>query len=313
MIQEQSPCLLPESEETWPPWPGETVDTGEFKLFVRSVGEPDSPPAVFVHGLGGSSSNWTDLIGLLSGHLHARALDLPGFGRSEPPPGFHYTLDEHTEAVAGLISSWGRGPVHLFGNSMGGAIATRFAAENPELVRTLTLISPALPTLRPHGNNALVGALAVPGIGARLMSRLRRLPADELVMEVMNRVVYDVSQAPARRREAAIQELEQMRSHSWGDEALIQSTRGLISAYLARGPRSLWQQAASVEAPTLLIWGRHDTLVSPQLARSAASAFPHSRLLLLDAAGHVAQIERPLTVARAVVELLDDPRPGRQP
>ena len=313
MIQKQSSWLLPEAGETWPPWPGEPVDTGKFELFVRSVGEPHSPPALFVHGLGGSSSNWTNLMGLLSGRFHARAVDLPGFGCSEPPPGFRYTLDEHVEAVVGLISSSGGDPVHLFGNSMGGAIATRIAAENPELVRALTLISPALPTLRPYGNNALVGALAVPGLGTRLMARLHHQPADELIADVMNRVVYDAGQAPARRTEEAIQELEQMRNHSWGDEALIQSTRGLISVYLVRGPRSLWRQAASVEAPTLLIWGRHDKLVSPSLAGSTASVFPHNRLLLLEDAGHVAQIERPLVVANAVFGLLDDLEPDHRP
>lgn len=239
MIHEQSPRTLTEIGQAWSPWPGQILNTRKHELFVRSVGEPNSPPALFVHGLGGSSSNWTDLMGLLSGRLFAYAMDLPGFGRSEPPSNFGYTLDEHAESVVELISSWESGPVHLFGHSMGGAIATRVAAENPGLVRTLNLISPALPTLRPRGNNALVGALAVPGLGTRLMTRLRRRPPDELVVDLMKRIVYDVSQAPTPRIKAAVKELEQMRGHSWGDEALIQSTRGLISAYLTRGNRSL--------------------------------------------------------------------------
>ena len=313
MTQEQSLRLLPEAEEIWPPWPGEAVDTGKYALFVRSAGDSDSPPALFVPGLGGSSNNWTDLMGLLSGRLHARAVDLPGFGRSEPPPEFHYTLDEHAEAVVELISSWGCGPVHLFGNSMGGAIATRIVAENPELVRTLTLISPALPTLRPHGDNAILGALAVPGLGPRLTSRLYRQTAEKLVANQMARVFYDASRAPARRVEGAIRELEQTLKYSWTEEAFIKSTRGLISAYLTRGPRSLWRQATMIETPTLLIWGRHDALVSPSLAGLAEATFPNSRLLLLEDAGHVAQIERPVAVARAFTKLLDDLENGRQP
>ncbi|MGB3682428.1 MAG: alpha/beta hydrolase [Rubrobacteraceae bacterium] len=315
MTQERTSQHPPENEEFWPPAseePGGFVKAGPYELFVRTAGEPDSPPALFVHGLGGSSGNWTDLMDLLSGRLHNRAVDLPGFGRSEPPQGYGYTLDEHVEAVARLASGWG-GPVHLFGHSLGGAIATRVAAENPELVRTLTLISPALPTLRPRGDNALVGILAVPGLGARLMARMRRLPSDRLVADLMERVLYDTRRAPAERVEETIRELEQTRTHNWAEAAIVGSTRGLISAYLTRGPRSLWRQAASIEAPTLLIWGRHDTLVSPTLAGTAEAAIPHSRLLVLGDAGHMAQAEQPVAVARAFSNLLDDLQDGRRP
>src|SRR5215469_1862722 len=70
------------------PWPGALVQTAAADVFVRSG--PDragSEPAVFVHGLGGSALNWTDLMGQLSDAtedpaLAAEALDLPGFGFS---------------------------------------------------------------------------------------------------------------------------------------------------------------------------------------------------------------------------------------
>lgn len=312
MIQEEGISRLPETGEPWPPWPGEAIEAGEHEVFVRSVGDPGSSPALFVHGLGGSSSNWTDLMGLLSGRVYARALDLPGFGCSRPPEDFGYTFDEHVGIVVDLISTQRLGPVHLFGNSMGGAIATRIAAEHPELVRTLTLISPALPTLRPHGDNALVALLAVPGLGGRLTNHMHRQTSEELVASQMNRIFYDTSRAPEQRIEGAVRELAQTLEHGWTDKALTRSTRGLISAYLTRGPRSLWRQVASVQAPTLLVWGRHDALVSASLAESAAAAFPDSRLLMVENAGHMAQIERPTSVSRAFVNLLDDVEHGRQ-
>ena len=65
-------------------------------------------------------------------------------------------------------------------------------------------------------------------------------------------------------------------------------------------------------APTLLIWGSHDTRVSPQIAETA-SAFPRSRLLILEEAGHAAQIEDPVAVARAFFGLLNDLEHGRLP
>ena len=53
-------------------------------------------------------------------------------------------------SVISLIEQRGNWPVHLIGNSLGGAVSTRVAARRPDLVRTLTLISPALPDLRPR-------------------------------------------------------------------------------------------------------------------------------------------------------------------
>jgi pimeloyl-ACP methyl ester carboxylesterase len=148
-------------------WPGELValDTGE--VFVRRAPAPEgAEPALFVHGLGGSSTNWTDLMDLLRKPpadrpdgpvLASEALDLPGFGFSPAPansgPGGRtgvYSVDAMARTVCDLIEKRRNWPVHLTGNSMGGAVCVRVAARRPDLVRTLTLIAPALPDLRPR-------------------------------------------------------------------------------------------------------------------------------------------------------------------
>ncbi len=116
-----------------------------------------------MHGLGGSSKNWTDLAYLLAGRLDAEALDLPGFGHSGPAP--NYTIAALADRVIRWIEYSGRGPVHLFGNSLGGAVSVRVAGLRPDLVRTLTLISPAMPFLDPRRSvqSRLVPLLLVPG------------------------------------------------------------------------------------------------------------------------------------------------------
>ena len=68
----------------------------------------------------------------------------------------------------------------------------------------------------------------------------------------------------------------------------------------------MWQQAARVQAPTLLVWGDRDRLVDVSLAPRAAQTFPDARLLVLPGVGHVAQMERPDLVARAFVGLLEE-------
>jgi hypothetical protein len=69
-----------------PYWPGREVAVGTERLHVRETPGPAGETAVFVHGLGGSSNNWTELAAALSGRCRGLAVDLPGFGRT-PPPG----------------------------------------------------------------------------------------------------------------------------------------------------------------------------------------------------------------------------------
>jgi pimeloyl-ACP methyl ester carboxylesterase len=58
-----------------------------------------------------------------------------------------------------------------------------------------------------------------------------------------------------------------------------------------------------VQAPTLVVWGDRDRLVSPRLAARTTATIPRARLLMLPGVGHVAQIEAPQKVARAVAAL----------
>lgn len=66
----------------------------------------------------------------------------------------------------------------------------------------------------------------------------------------------------------------------------------------------------SVTAPTLVLWGERDRLVAPDLAPFVAAAIPDSRLLVLDDIGHTAQMEDPVTTARAMLGLIDAPLTG---
>ena len=82
------------------------------------------------------------------------------------------------------------------------------------------------------------------------------------------------------------------------------SLRGLARSYLVRRSESLWTEAGLIKAPTLLIWGRHDRLVSVSIAPRAQAAIPGSRLVVLQDSGHVAQMEHPVRVAQEFLTLV---------
>lgn len=303
-------------------WPGRLLDLGKLSVHVRST--PEGPPetGVFVHGLAGSATNWTDLMAELSGDLTGYAIDLPGAGYSPAPPDGDYSITAHARAVIALIehlaAERGGAPVHLFGNSLGGAVSVRVAATRPDLVRTLTLVSPALPDLTPRYGPARVAVSATPRLGDWVAGRLRYLPAERRIRATMAMCYADVSRVhPLRLRDAVAEQLRRDELPHAGP-ALVESARGLVAEYFREylsqvvpgyvrrtgGDGSLWRQAARVRAPTLVVHGLRDRLVNPRTADRAARTFRDVRVVVLPHAAHVAQMEYPELVAREVRALL---------
>ncbi|KUO17057.1 alpha/beta fold hydrolase [Streptomyces dysideae] len=264
------------------------------------------PPALYVHGLGGSSQNWSSLMPLLEDVADCEAVDLPGFGNSPPPDDGDYSVTAHARAVIRYLDASGRGPVHLFGNSLGGAVTTRVSAVRPDLVRTLTLVSPALPELRVQRTAVPTGLLAVPGVTALFTKLTREWTVEQRVRGVLALCYGDPGRVTPEGFRNAVEEMERRLQLPYFWDAMTRSARGIVNAYTLGGQHALWRQAERVLAPTLLVYGGRDQLVGYRMAQRAARAFRDSRLLSLPEAGHVAMMEYPDTVARAFRELLAD-------
>jgi pimeloyl-ACP methyl ester carboxylesterase len=302
-----SDANLPRLDLATPPWPGRTVVAGGNSLHVRATpGPAGGEPALYLHGLGGNATNWTDLAALLSGYLDGEAIDLPGFGWSQPAVRGDYSLRGHARAVAHYLDNRGAGPVHLFGNSMGGAISMLIAARRPDLVRTLTLVSPAVPDLRVRSREErLMPLLLLPGATRVATRQLAALTPEQRMRGVLELCYGDPSRVPPERLAEAVADLRARSGQAWQMTAFVQSLRGLVAGYLP-GARSVWHAAARITAPTLVVWGDRDKLVNVRLAPRTARTIPGARLLVLSGIGHVAQLEDPVSVARAFLALRED-------
>src|ERR1700760_3765196 len=177
-----------------PHWPGRLVDLGDHQVYVRSApSEEGAEPALFVHGLEGSSRNWTDLMDLLRPVLACAAVDLPGFGDSPPRADGRYSIAALARTVVALIEKLTEKPtekqpapkVHLIGNSLGGAVCVKVAATRPDLVKTLTLVSPALPDSRPRLDLIRFPVMSLPRLGPRLIHQYQVLPPERRVADVI--------------------------------------------------------------------------------------------------------------------------------
>jgi len=264
--------------------------------YRHAPGESEgAPAAVFLHGLGGSALNWTDFMGRMRTRMDCYALDLHGFGASPPPRDGDMTPQAHAQAVSDFIVEHDLGRVHVFGNSLGGAIALQLAARFPTRVRSLTMISPALPNLRyATKGNIHLPVISVPGIGERLVPKLvETTTPEQRVQATIDGCFADPSRMPENRFAEAVEEVRARDARPYAHDAFLRSLRGLLGTYLDIGPNRPWKLAERVHVPTLLVYGRKDPLVDSKTAHRATKHFPNAHVVVLPDSGHVAQMEHP--------------------
>ncbi len=296
--------------------PVEQVQTRLGPIAVRRTptrGPGPHEPAVLVHGLGGNSLNWVDLADRLADRLDCVAVDLPGFGATEPLATGGFTLADHQAAVVAVVDElFGGRPVHLFGNSMGGAISVQLAGREPESVSSLCLVSPALPDLVPQRTSIQVPVMAVPGVGNRLFDRFQQVEAQRRARATFNLCYADPKRVHPQRLAEAVQEVHRRDEQPWAKDAFIGSSASLISSYFERGPQRPWALAGRITAPTLLVYGSDDKLVHSRAAHRASASFRNAVVMVIPDCGHVAQMEHPDLVERWWRERCDAAAGGRR-
>jgi pimeloyl-ACP methyl ester carboxylesterase len=121
-----------------------TVVFGDYQTYFERIGRSTGQPVLMVHGIGGGSSIFQYRLNAptisYSGY-NVYALDLLGFGRSSRPA-IRYTQDMHISQIASFIETKIGQPTILVANSLSAAYSIRLAAERPDLVKALVLISP---------------------------------------------------------------------------------------------------------------------------------------------------------------------------
>jgi pimeloyl-ACP methyl ester carboxylesterase len=271
-------------------------------------GPDEGPVFVGVHGLGGSHVNWSLLAPLLAQRGEVSAPDLAGFGLT-PPTGRRPTVSDNVDLLAGYIRTVAAGrPVILLGNSMGGLISILLAASDPQLVAGLVLLAPASPrpVRAPLDRQVLTNfaLMAVPGIGERVLAlRQRRTTPAQQVRETMRLCAADPAALDPAVITAHVEMATSRREMPYARDAMLQAARSLL---LLVGPRApvLWSAVADVQAPTLLLHGGRDRLVTQAGMRALAARRPDWTHITYDDLGHVPMLEAPHRVADDIQQWL---------
>jgi pimeloyl-ACP methyl ester carboxylesterase len=259
-----------------------------MRYFVGGAG----PPLVLVHGLGGSASNWVELIPLLSGRHRLLVPDLPGHGGSSALPAVS-GLEPFADRVALVAEREGMLPAPIVGHSLGGMVVLRLALRRPDAVQALVLAGAAgLSIGNVWGRQLLSLFTSVrPGrLAGRYRSRVSRSP-------LLRRLVFGfVSVAdPVGLTDTAVEGF-------LGAQLLHTDVDSAWQALRVDDPR---QQLEAVRCPVLVLWGSEDV----QLPLDDAFEYTrrlHARLRVVPGCGHLLIGERPDACADAIETFLRD-------
>lgn len=279
-----------------------TVAIGRTRVRFVEAGDGAGDPLLLVHGLGSGMVRWRDLIPHLARVRRTVALDLPGFGASDAPPG-PYSPAWLAGALRAFMDAVGIERALLVGNSLGGLVAIWFAAAWPQRTSGLALLAPALPNEGPPASRRVVlGALvpAIPVLGDAVFRRSMRRPADTLVRETLERNCADPARVAPGTVDAMLEEMRARQRSPDHLRAAVAANRALVWAVTARRAQT-WRVAASVRVPVVLLWGDRDLLMPVHIGSRAVERIPGAHLVILDETGHNPQLERPAELAGALV------------
>jgi pimeloyl-ACP methyl ester carboxylesterase len=272
------------------------VDAAE--LHVALAGDEAAPPLVLLHGLGGSWRVWRRTIDGFARDFRVIAVDLPGFGRSGPYPGRDYPLDGVAGCVAAALDALGIERHVLVGHSLGGGVAIAYAADRAERIERLVLVSPA-------------GLVATGAVRASWRS-----PALHRAGREATRLAEPLLAASRRARRLAFARLVHDPDSLAVGEALAlvrgsRAGRGTPAAGIAIVNAGLRDRLERLTMPTLVVWGAHDRVLSPDDAARLAAALPDGRLAVLPGTGHLPMVEKPEALVDTVAGFALDERPCR--
>ena len=232
-------------------------------------------PILFLHGFGASLQTWDTWAQALSEDYRVISVDLPGFGLTGEDPSGIYTDQRSVEVLEAFLKELNIPKVVLVGNSMGGKYAWQFAARYPNQVSKLVLISPdgyASPGIE-YGKKTEVPAIA------------------DLYRYFFSKTFLAMNLKPAY---ADPKTLNDALVNRYYDLMLAPGVRGAI---LGRMQQTVLQDPvpslASIQVPTLLIWGEKDAFIPISNSNDYLKVMPNAKRVSLPNIGHLPQEEQP--------------------
>jgi len=249
-------------------------------LYYREAGE--GRLALFIHGFPLDHTLWLDQ---LAGLAHVRrcvAVDLRGFGRSDPVVEPALSMEMLADDVAELIEALGADSADIVGLSMGGYVALALWELRPAVVRTLTLAATRAAADGPEAREKRQRTIEL------VLDRGREALAGEVVRSLL-------APGPTAPVQARVRSMVEGTRY----ETIVAALQGM------RDRQDRTQLLAAISVPSLVIGGEKDASCPPAQMRALAQAIPGARTVIVAGAGHLPPLERPGEVNEALIELFE--------
>jgi pimeloyl-ACP methyl ester carboxylesterase len=248
-----------------------------IRVHYLAQGPEAGPVVVLVHGLGGRAEDWHSLAPwLVKAGYRVYMPDLPGYGRSEKPATFSYSVPDEAAIVVGFMDALNLKQVDLGGWSMGGWIAQRIASEHPERIRKLMLFDSAGISDTPKWDTRLFTPTTpaeVDQLDALLFPHPDVIPGFVArdIVRVANRDGWVIHRALATM----------LTGHDATDSLL-----------------------PGLRMPVLLVWGAQDRIMPLSQGQTIHRLVPQSELDVFDGCGHLAAGQCASRIGPKVVEFV---------
>lgn len=274
------------------------VSVDGVRIHYQEFGDPTHPTLLLIHGYTASVYVWRYAAPMLSdAGFHVVAVDLLGFGYSEKPAWFEYSITAQARMVSRFMDRLGIGQATLIGSSYGGAVASTIALDYPARVEKLVLVDAVCnDDLK---NHPILKLAAIPGVGEAITPFL----ADS---KAFTRYRMRGTIAPANRHiisDERVESLHRPLSAADGHHALLATSRNWHACRIE-------QDAHLINQPTLIVWGEDDLVTPVRDGYKLHDSILHSRLVVFKNCGHVPMEEKSELFADLVAEFARD-RKGR--
>ena len=258
--------------------PAQTAEV--FGQKIRYYESGQGPVVILLHGMGSSGEIWAANIGPLSKQFHVYAPDQIGFGHSDKPL-MDYKIATYVDFLQEFMRVLAVPRATIVGSSNGGWIAASFAIKNPEMVEKLLLVdavglSPTTPPsgVEPKPVDFSYASLAATRSALERFFYNKRRVTDNLVRRVF--------------------------------EGHLQTNDGYTIQRLLsnRTAEYLGDNLRSIHVPTLIIWGREDSVVPLVNAERFQATITGSQVVIIDECGHASMAEKPSEFNKAALEFL---------
>ncbi|MGH2754102.1 MAG: alpha/beta fold hydrolase [Actinomycetota bacterium] len=275
----------------------ERIRMGHMGISALVAGDPDAPPVVLLHGLGGTKASMLTIVPKLALSHRVVAVDLPGFGSSSKPRG-RYDAPWFADYMFAFLEEAGLDRVALVGNSMGGKIAQEMAMRDPERIAAVVCLCPATAFSR----RPIVNLVRV--LRPELGFAVGRIPRSR-VRTTMEDLFAKPSRIDPEWFEAATDDFLRTWRSPRARMAFFAAARHI---YLEEpdGERGFWGRLRAMDCRAFYIYGMQDVLISSDFGRKVRGTLPKARVEVWDDCGHVPQLEHPERTARAILSFLAD-------